>query len=81
MWRVLSSQAINVEEAQQEEAGGCFAAAKRSRKAALPVAFDLEPSPDYSANLPPAETNAIARAFWYHYSRSADTALLCRQQS
>ena len=45
------SQAINVDEAT---------------KLALPVAFDLEPSPDYSGradNLSPAETNAIARAF------------------
>ena len=61
------SQAITVEEAR-EEANFVL---QQLRKAGiteleLPVAFDLEPSPDYSGradNLSPAETNAIARAF------------------
>ena len=61
------SQAITVEEAR-EEANFVL---QQLRKAGiteleLPVAFDLEPSPDYSGradNLSPAETNAITRAF------------------
>lgn len=61
------SQAINVEEAQ-EEAAFVLQQLKDAgvTKLTLPVAFDLEPSPDYSGradNLSPAETNAIARAF------------------
>ena len=61
------SQAINVEEAQ-EEAAFVLQQLKEAgvTKLNLPVAFDLEPSPDYSGradNLSPAETNAIARAF------------------
>lgn len=61
------SQAINVDEAR-EEAAFVLQQLKEAgvTKLNLPVAFDLEPSPDYSGradNLSPAETNAIARAF------------------
>ncbi len=61
------SQAINVEEAREEAAFVLQQLREAGvTKLALPVAFDLEPSPDYSGradNLSPAETNAIARAF------------------
>ena len=61
------SQAITVEEAR-EEANFVLQQLREAgiTELELPVAFDLEPSPDYSGradNLSPAETNAIARAF------------------
>lgn len=61
------SQAITVDEAR-EEANFVLQQLKEAgiTELELPVAFDLEPSPDYSGradNLSPAETNAIARAF------------------